>query len=354
MGLHNRKLLCETDCTFFYYSPPPPTPFFPKDEGVQTPSKHNKTSTYLIISFSLVATAFFVLSCYAIYAKFFSGWNRTRRRRRASSQQQTEDEGDFFDEENGPVIDHPIWYIRTTGLQQSIIGAISVCKYKRGEGLIEGTECSVCLSEFQEDESLRLLPKCNHAFHLPCIDTWLRSHTNCPLCRAPIVTDPTRVPSMDHHHTFASTSLENEVVEGSSGRENGVVVDQLRNGEEEEGGEGGEVEEERRVCEETEGSSSGVVNMQPRRSVSLDSSAAAKINLALATVVSVESHGNSKRVSGNGNLASAAKGASFSSSSRIMKSEPSSMKRSNSFNAKHLLSWYGRSQRKPNAPLRSF
>ena len=23
--------------------------------------------------------------------------------------------------------------------------------------------------------------------HLPCIDTWLRSHKNCPLCRAPII-----------------------------------------------------------------------------------------------------------------------------------------------------------------------
>ncbi|CAL1395531.1 unnamed protein product [Linum trigynum] len=47
--------------------------------------------------------------------------------------------------------------------------------------------CSVCLSEFEEGESLRLLPKCSHAFHIPCIDTWLRSHKNCPLCRAPIV-----------------------------------------------------------------------------------------------------------------------------------------------------------------------
>lgn len=73
------------------------------------------------------------------------------------------------------------------GLHQSIINSITVCKYKRGEGLIEGTECSVCLNEFHEDETLRLLPKCSHAFHIPCIDTWLRSHTNCPLCRAGIV-----------------------------------------------------------------------------------------------------------------------------------------------------------------------
>ncbi|CAH8334687.1 unnamed protein product [Eruca vesicaria subsp. sativa] len=87
-------------------------------------------------------------------------------------------------------VDHPIWLIRTTGLQQSIINSITICSYKRGDGLIERTDCPVCLNEFEENESLRLLPKCNHAFHISCIDTWLRSHTNCPLCRAGITITP--------------------------------------------------------------------------------------------------------------------------------------------------------------------
>nr|GMC78527.1 calmodulin-like protein 11 [Ipomoea batatas] len=100
-----------------------------------------------------------------------------------------EDARDFVDDDHALTVDHPIWYIRTVGLQSSIINAIAVCKYKRGEGLVEGTECAVCLNEFQDDETLRLLPKCNHAFHIPCIDTWLRSHTNCPLCRAGIVSN---------------------------------------------------------------------------------------------------------------------------------------------------------------------
>lgn len=94
---------------------------------------------------------------------------------------------DFVDEEYGPQLDHPIWYIRTIGLDRSVIDSITIFKYKAGERLIDGTECSVCLSEFREDDSLRLLPKCSHAFHIPCIDPWLRSHQNCPLCRAPIV-----------------------------------------------------------------------------------------------------------------------------------------------------------------------
>lgn len=83
-------------------------------------------------------------------------------------------------------VDHPIWYIRTQGLQQSIIDSISIVKFRKNEGLVEGSDCSICLSEFEEDESLRLLPKCEHAFHVPCIDQWFQSHKNCPLCRSPI------------------------------------------------------------------------------------------------------------------------------------------------------------------------
>ncbi|XP_019462624.1 PREDICTED: E3 ubiquitin-protein ligase RING1-like isoform X2 [Lupinus angustifolius] len=93
------------------------------------------------------------------------------------------------DNDEGPMVEHPIWFIRTEGLQQSLIDSITVFKYRKEEGLIDGTVCSVCLGEFEQQENLRLLPKCSHAFHIPCIDTWLRSHKNCPLCRAPVVHD---------------------------------------------------------------------------------------------------------------------------------------------------------------------
>ncbi|CAA0809726.1 RING/U-box superfamily protein [Striga hermonthica] len=47
----------------------------------------------------------------------------------------------------------------------------------------DGLECAVCLNRFDPDEYLRLLPKCSHAFHLECVDTWLEAHPTCPLCR---------------------------------------------------------------------------------------------------------------------------------------------------------------------------
>ncbi|QCE15265.1 RING-H2 finger protein ATL78-like [Vigna unguiculata] len=45
------------------------------------------------------------------------------------------------------------------------------------------SECVICLSEFTSGEKVRILPKCNHGFHVRCIDMWLSSHSSCPKCR---------------------------------------------------------------------------------------------------------------------------------------------------------------------------
>lgn len=45
------------------------------------------------------------------------------------------------------------------------------------------TDCPICLAEFTEGEKLRVLPNCNHGFHLDCIDRWLVSNSSCPMCR---------------------------------------------------------------------------------------------------------------------------------------------------------------------------
>ncbi|MED6157942.1 hypothetical protein PIB30_028226 [Stylosanthes scabra] len=120
--------------------------------------------------------------------------------------------GSDFDDDEGALVHHPVWFIRTVGLQQSVIDSMTVFVYRKGERLIDGTECSVCLAEFQEDDTLRLLPKCSHAFHVPCIDTWLRSHQNCPLCRAPVLHESSAAPGA----TATATSTEMIVTEADS------------------------------------------------------------------------------------------------------------------------------------------
>ncbi|XP_047960504.1 E3 ubiquitin-protein ligase ATL6-like [Salvia hispanica] len=51
-------------------------------------------------------------------------------------------------------------------------------------------ECAVCLNEFEDHETLRLIPKCDHVFHPDCVDVWLESHVTCPVCRANLVPQP--------------------------------------------------------------------------------------------------------------------------------------------------------------------
>lgn len=72
---------------------------------------------------------------------------------------------------------------KDSGVERSVIDALPVFKFASLQGLKEGLECAVCLSRFEGSEVLRLLPKCRHAFHVDCVDTWLESHSTCPLCR---------------------------------------------------------------------------------------------------------------------------------------------------------------------------
>ncbi|PWA53197.1 hypothetical protein CTI12_AA443070 [Artemisia annua] len=43
-------------------------------------------------------------------------------------------------------------------------------------------DCSICLEEFKENQTIRTLICC-HEFHVDCIETWLYQKNVCPLCR---------------------------------------------------------------------------------------------------------------------------------------------------------------------------
>ncbi|KAG5149866.1 hypothetical protein JHK82_016747 [Glycine max] len=78
-----------------------------------------------------------------------------------------------------------------SGLDPAIIASLPTfaVKAKVSEGGCSGAtvvECAVCLSALEGEEKAKLLPNCNHFFHVDCIDTWLDSHSTCPLCRAEV------------------------------------------------------------------------------------------------------------------------------------------------------------------------
>ncbi|KAI4994640.1 hypothetical protein ZWY2020_034281 [Hordeum vulgare] len=84
-----------------------------------------------------------------------------------------------------------LFHLHDAGVDQSFIDALPVFLYGAvvGAGGKDPFDCAVCLCEFADDDRLRLLPKCSHAFHVECIDTWLLSHSTCPLCRCSLLVD---------------------------------------------------------------------------------------------------------------------------------------------------------------------
>ncbi|CAH8334748.1 unnamed protein product [Eruca vesicaria subsp. sativa] len=87
----------------------------------------------------------------------------------------------------------PLSRTRARGIDASVIETFPTFRYSTVKMLKiskEALECSICLNEFEDDETLRLVPKCCHVFHPDCIDAWLQSHSTCPLCRANLVPVP--------------------------------------------------------------------------------------------------------------------------------------------------------------------
>ncbi|KAH7387658.1 hypothetical protein KP509_16G035000 [Ceratopteris richardii] len=82
-----------------------------------------------------------------------------------------------------PPVHPAVLHGRVSGVDRSVIDSLPTFSFSSLHGLKDGLECAVCLSRFEVSDTLRLLPKCKHAFHCECVDTWLSNHSTCPLCR---------------------------------------------------------------------------------------------------------------------------------------------------------------------------
>ncbi|CAI8607800.1 unnamed protein product [Vicia faba] len=101
--------------------------------------------------------------------------------------------------------------IHQIGLEASILKSLPVLVFKPEE-FKDGLECAVCLCDIVEGEKARLLPKCNHGFHLDCIDMWFQSHSTCPLCRNLVSNEsskPNSTSNAEEINVFVSSEGEN-------------------------------------------------------------------------------------------------------------------------------------------------
>ncbi|XP_074267505.1 RING-H2 finger protein ATL60-like [Silene latifolia] len=156
-----------SDATYVYY--PSPTSMASKPNHVSLDS----IIIALVVLFFVLAFCFFL----SLYIRWY--WSRTEDpsvvswRRRAARQ----------------VTPAAQAVTRRRGLDRVTLRTLPLVVYDPKE-FKEGLECSVCLSEISLGEKVRLLPKCNHGFHVECIDMWFKSHSTCPLCRNLVSSSP--------------------------------------------------------------------------------------------------------------------------------------------------------------------
>ncbi|KAL5561866.1 hypothetical protein UlMin_031613 [Ulmus minor] len=150
------------------------------DQTVQPglPPPHSAFPVLAVALLSIMATALLLLSYYILVVKCCSNFHQLNPLRRFSILRSGQDDDSFI------AFSPTMWNHR--GLDESVIRGIPTLQFG---GEFEDTSvfgCVVCLNEFQVHDTLRVLPNCNHAFHLDCIDIWLQSNANCPLCRTSI------------------------------------------------------------------------------------------------------------------------------------------------------------------------
>ncbi|XP_076951003.1 putative RING-H2 finger protein ATL49 [Bidens hawaiensis] len=154
-------------------SPPPPPPFQSTEAGSNLSSSVSPSVLLIII---ILAIIFFISGLLHILVRFL-----------IKPSNRDPDEFDNVTALQGQL--QQLFTLHDSGVDQSFIDQLPVFTYKTIKGVKHPFDCAVCLCEFEGDDSLRLLPKCSHAFHMDCIDTWLLSHSTCPLCRSNLLFD---------------------------------------------------------------------------------------------------------------------------------------------------------------------
>ncbi|GAB2232134.1 hypothetical protein Droror1_Dr00011156 [Drosera rotundifolia] len=138
--------------------------------------------------------------------------------------------------------------VQPKGIDSSVINRFPMFIYSAVKQLKSGKgplECAVCLNEFEDEEILKLLPKCNHVFHPECIDAWLANHTTCPVCRANLVpqTEESEAGNHDQGSSDCESGTETEIGDDESHVVRIVISEEENKTEQNRGSEGEKSEE---------------------------------------------------------------------------------------------------------------
>ncbi|KAK4779180.1 hypothetical protein SAY86_006708 [Trapa natans] len=159
---------------------PPPQPPVEGQESARLPSSSNRISPAILLVIVILAAVFFLCGLVHLLIRFLM-------KKPSASLYQSDR---FAQSSRSHVLQRQLqqlFRLHDSGLDQSIVDALPVFHFRDIVGLKEPFDCAICLCEFSDDDKLRLLPVCSHAFHISCIDTWLLSNSACPLCRGTLM-----------------------------------------------------------------------------------------------------------------------------------------------------------------------
>ncbi|MFS7950156.1 putative transcription factor C2H2 family [Helianthus anomalus] len=143
-------------------------------ENLNDPGLMEVTGRVLIATLIALVVVLILVFLFHIYAKWL--WHRRQQAIDTTNNRRN------LDQRAGVTV-------LRRGLDADFLKTLPISQFDSKDGL----ECSVCLSEVEQGENTRVLPKCNHVFHAECIDMWFHSHSTCPICRNPVSEQTTEV-----------------------------------------------------------------------------------------------------------------------------------------------------------------
>ncbi|KAI4329018.1 hypothetical protein L6164_021325 [Bauhinia variegata] len=164
------------------------------------------------IMVAAIIVLFFVL-VFVLFLHLYAKWFWWRIEESTSSQPRSRRRRRFV---FTPGQDPAIYGAQRSGLDPAVLRSLPVLVFQPEE-FKDGLECAVCLCELVQGEKARILPKCNHGFHVDCIDMWFQSHSTCPLCR-------NHVDSGSSNSIGSSDAAENALENNESTAENSAAV----------------------------------------------------------------------------------------------------------------------------------